>query len=85
VKRSEKKRHAGRGTHPADDGRAAAEERAEKEKTPAIFIVGGCVILAVVAGVAGFEVHASWVGVLGGVAVALAFLVWRLGSGDRFL
>lgn len=42
-------------------------------------------ILAAVGGYAGCEVHGSWVGVLGGVAVVLAFVVWRLWSGDSFL
>jgi hypothetical protein len=85
VRRSEKKRRVDRDTRPAEDGRAAAEARAEKDRTPAVFLVGGGMILAAAGGCAGFEVHASWVGVLGGVAVVLAFVVWRLGSGDSFL
>lgn len=42
-------------------------------------------ILAAVGGYGGFEIYPSWVGVLGGVAVVLAFVVWRLWSGDSFL
>ncbi len=85
MRRSEKKRRAEKAAHPADDGRVAAEERAEKDKTPAVFLVGGGMILAAAGACAGFEVHASWVGVLVGVAVVLAFVVWRLWSGEPFL
>lgn len=85
MRRSDKKRRDEAEHRPADDGRAAAEARAEKEKTPAIFLVGGGMILAAAGAYGGFEIYPSWVGVLGGVAVVLAFVVWRLWSGDSFL